>query len=129
MTRVVTPAMDQKTEYVKELGKLRYLRVEKEDHGILILSFQLDFGGAVQGGHVILDAWDQAKNRRVGTARGMDMVLRTMEALKVDSLEAAKNRTVYALYRAPMRHNDIIRGLEVPAFDGGGRILFDETPG
>jgi len=109
---------------LRELGRVERAELFVEDHGILTFYLHLTFGGSGQGfGGVALDTWDDAKKRRVGTAGGCDLVLRLLDLFKVDRLERCVGRAVYALREAPYGQ---IMGLELPAFDGGGKLLLDD---
>lgn len=107
------------SDRAKELGKVDRVFFGFEDHGILTCWVHLSFGGTGQGfGGCALDESNE-KGRRVGTAGGLDFILRLLELFKVDELGKIAGRTVYALRETDSYGAPII-GLEVPAFDGGG---------
>lgn len=107
----------------KELGKITTCELLIEDHGILTLSMTFDFGGSGQGiGGYALDTFDRDRDRRVGTAGGLDFVLRTLNLFKVDRLRAIVGRTAFAVYATD---RGIIDGIEIPAHDGGGIFMFE----
>lgn len=111
----------------KELGKVDDVRFGLEDHGIMSISIGITFGAARQGfGGIALDDWDEKRHRRIGTAAGMDFVMQILRLFKVETLEELKGRTVYALYKNDRRVGEYIIGLEMPAFDGGERLLLDD---
>ena len=59
-----------------------------EDHGILTCFLNLNYGGSGQGfGGYGLDGFDKAKDKRIGTAWGMEFVRRVLETMEVDSWE------------------------------------------
>lgn len=69
-----------------------------EDHGILTLFVTLNFGGAMQGfGGVMLSVHDEKKRRHVGTAAGMDFVLRVLQLFGVCRLSEIVGRECIAL--------------------------------
>jgi hypothetical protein len=114
---------DKTPDRLRELGKVERVQLTLEDHGILTLWLHLVFNGSGQGfGGRALDAWDEAKNRRVGTALGLDYILQMLALFKVDTLGAIKGRYVYALRNEP--YGDII-GLELPEPDGSTRFVVE----
>jgi hypothetical protein len=118
--------MDQKERDVmqKELGKVKSVDLFVEDHGILTLYVHLDFGGSGQGfGGIALDSYSEKDKERVGTASGLDFILRILRLFGVDRLEQIKGRSVFALRAGEA---GMIEGLELPAFDGGKRFLIDD---
>ena len=107
----------------RELGKVTAVHLGFEDHGIMSIALSLDFGGSVQGfGPIALSHFDRAKNRPVGTATGIDLVIVLLRLFKVDTLDAIKGRVVYALRSGGC----FIDGLEIPEFDGGGVFSLPE---
>jgi len=66
-----------------------------EDHGIFSFTLMLDYGGSGQGaGQYCLDAPMRNKKgdfvKRVGTAKGCDVLLEILRTLEVDSWEKLK---------------------------------------
>jgi hypothetical protein len=113
-------------EYEKKLGKIKDFDVFIEDHGILTWYITFDFGGSCQGfGGFGLDAWDEKKKRRVGTAEGMDLYLKILKFFAVDRASQVKGRICYALYDAPQRWNDPIKGIEKTEFEGGQTFIME----
>lgn len=108
---------------MKKLGKCGTPDLSYDDHGILTLYVQIDFGGASQGfGGYCLDAYDKASDGRQGSAAGMDFIVRLLKLFDVERLEEIKGRSVYALYEDDS-FNSSICGLETPGFDGGKTFL------
>jgi len=108
----------------KELGKVSYVKLEIEDHGMLTCTVGLVFGGSGQGfGGFRLDEYNKETKRHEGAACGTDWILRLMRCFAVSDLESIKGRTVYALRNAPC---ETIIGLEPPSFDGGERFLIPD---
>ena len=68
-------------------------RIEKtmlgyEDHGILTFYLSLDYSGGGQGfGGYGLDEFDKEKDRRVGTAYGIEAIGRVLKTVGVDTWE------------------------------------------
>lgn len=68
-------------------ARIESVRFGKEDHGIMTFYCMLDYGGSGQGfGGWALDSWDQEKGRRVGTAYGMEWIMRLFAALEVSDM-------------------------------------------
>jgi hypothetical protein len=108
----------------RELGRVEGVQLVVEDHGCLTVYLHLNFGGTGQGfGGYALDEWSNEKDRRVGTAAGLDFILRLLNLFKVTGLDRIKGRTVYALRS---KHLGQIEGLEMPAFDGGAKFVVED---
>ena len=111
-------------ELVKELARVTYATVGREDRGILVCMIGFDFGGAGQSMGIVLDTYDKAGNSRVGTAEGCEWIRRVLDLFKERDFLSLSGRTVYVL-----RANGIgpILGLEMPPFDGGTRLLLTDV--
>lgn len=110
----------------QELAKVTNVYFGKEDHGILTLNITLDYGGACQGfGGYSLDEYDKQKEKRVGTAAGMDFVLRVLDCFGVSNLDQIVGKTVYAI-RDSSGYSAKIIGLRQPPFDGKGEFLVSD---
>lgn len=111
----------------KILGKVRAVRLEIEDHGILTCMVMIDReDGGTQGfGGFSLDAYDKTLKRRVGTAAGMDWILRLLQTFGVRSLEAIVGQPIYAIYLND-EFNSVIEGLETPGFNGKRQFLISD---
>ena len=56
----------------------------KEDHGIMTLMLRLTYDGSGQGfGGYALDNYDPIKKRRIGTAYGMEYIMRLLDTLEI----------------------------------------------
>jgi hypothetical protein len=116
-----------KMEYEKKLGRIKDFDVFIEDHGILTSYITFDFGGSQQGfGGYGLDEWNEKKDRRVGTASGMDFYLKMLKFFAVDRVSQIKGKVCYALYESPQRWNDPIVGIEKAEFDGGQIFILED---
>ena len=109
----------------RQLGKVERVDLFREDHGLLTVYVHLRFAGSGQGfGGFILDTFDKARGRRVGTAMGLDFVLCLLALFDVDRLDDIRGRYVYALRSEGW--NGPITGLELPEPDGGARFMVDD---
>ncbi len=69
-------------------AKITKVRLGYEDHGILTCFLDLDYGSLSQGfGGYTLDSYDEAKKERVGTAYGMEFLIRIMKVVGVENWE------------------------------------------
>lgn len=110
----------------KELGKVEKADLFIEDHGCLTFFIYLDFGGSSQGfGGLTLDEWSKKDDRRIGTAAGLDLILRLLSLFSVDRLSEIKGRSVFAVREKSEGFGPII-GLELPQFDGGASLLVED---
>lgn len=111
----------------KTLGKVNYAKLYIEDHGILTLNIDIDFGSSGQGfGGYSLDSYNKKIERREGTASGMDFVIEVLKLFNVSSLDEIKGKPVYALKEKKDGWDLPIVGLQTPEFDGGRRFLPEE---
>jgi len=112
-------------QYEKTLAKVRAAWIGREDHGILTIGIDFDYGSSGQGlPGVALDAWDSDKKRRVGDARSIDYINAILDAFGVDRFDKIQGRTIYAL-RDP-GWNGLIRGLEPLPTEKGARIILSD---
>lgn len=88
----------------ERIAKIESTFLGRQDHGIMTATLQVSYGGTGQGvGGFALDAPPtegarEAGRRRVGTAYGMEWVVRCMDACGVDSWEKIKGRTIMVLF-------------------------------
>jgi len=95
---------------------VRSVRLGIEDHGILTMWLDLDFGGTGQGFcGPALDVWSKEKDRRVGHACGSDFILEMLRLFGVDDIQDIKGRYIIALRE---ERNGLIKGLKTPSVDG-----------
>jgi hypothetical protein len=69
-------------------ARIRKASLGIEDHGIMTCMLYLDYQGSAQGfGGYSLDTYDDTVKRRVGTAYGMEWIIRLLRAVGVDNWE------------------------------------------
>jgi len=111
------------------LGKVEDAYIEIEDHGILTCWVQLDkedgfhqaFGG------YSLDSFDKDEDRRIGTAAGLDYILRLLQIFGVSKLEDIKGKMCYALYDGGSQTlSRTIKGLRTLKIDGNETFLIKD---
>lgn len=114
--------------YVEKIAKIGSVKLGPEDHGIFTCMVYLDYGGSGQGaGGYALDAPATDENGRysgrVGTAFGMEWIMRLMRAAGVDDFSKLEGRTVLAL-----RENDGTRivGLKPLPTEQGEPFVFSD---
>ena len=113
----------------KQLARIESVSLEIEDHGILTCDVLLnkESGSHQSFGGYCLDGYDEKLKRRVGTAGGLDWILRLMQIFNVNKLEKLKGKMCYALYDTPYkRFSSQIIGLESLNIDGGGSFLISD---
>lgn len=95
-----------------------------EDHGIFTAQIDFSFGGSGQGlpGYR-LDAYDKASKRIVGTAAGLEFIMRTIAAFGVDSWEEISGRTILVLKE---KEYDVIAGLRPLPTERGKEFIFED---
>ena len=87
--------------YYGELGTVTSTRLSQEDHGIFTASLLVEWkGGGVSAGGFVLDEYDKASDRRVGTAFGLDHVMQIIETVGVASWEKIKGSNVFVLFES-----------------------------
>jgi len=105
----------------RELARVEDVSLEIEDHGILTCWLYLDKEeGFHQGfGGYSLDGYDETLKRRVGSAAGLDWILRLLQIFGVNKLEKIKGRMCYALYEDG---DEIIKGIQTLKIDGNEKF-------
>jgi len=112
--------------YHRQLGRISRARLEIEDHGILTVHLAFAFGGTCQSlSSPALDAFDPARDRRVGTAGGLDFVLRLLAVFGARHLGELEGRSAYAL-RKGTEWGASVTGVQAPEFDGGRALTLDD---
>lgn len=89
--------------YVGKFAMIKSTMLGYEDHGIFTSLLSLDMGGSGVGfGQYTLDEpedrEDHRNHRRVGTAYGLDFIIRTLETVGVSEWEQVKGSRVLALF-------------------------------
>ena len=98
----------------KELGKIISTHLGIEDHGIMSFMIVFDFGGRGRGfGGYALDTYDEKLKKRVGTAYGMEVIMRILNAVGVDKWEDLVGKVCW-VYRA--KPYDEIVAIKAPDF-------------
>lgn len=102
MANMTRPKMeiDGKT-YEMELGVIERTMLGTEDHGIFTFHLSMGFGGSGQGaGQIVLDEPYKPRTdefKRIGTAYGMDAIMRVLETVGVGSWEDLPGKHCYVL--------------------------------
>lgn len=111
--------------YEKKLGKVTSASIFFEDHGTFTFSIGINYGTGNQlfCGYA-LDRYDEKKNRRVGKASGLDLIMQLITLFDVNTFHDIIGKAVYALFDRKTKSE--IVGLEMPPFDGGNKFLISE---
>jgi len=114
-------------QLIKELARVDTVDLSIEDHGILSCFVMLDKEeGLHQGfGGYSLDGYDKKLKRRVGTAAGLDWILRLLQIFKVNKLEDITGKMCYAIYEDDS-FNRTIKGIKTLEIDGGEEFLIKD---
>lgn len=103
------------------IAKIAGVSLGWEDHGIFTCMLHLDYGHSGQGaGGYALDSFDRALDRRVGTAAGMEFIVRVMRAVGVNDWSALKGKTILALGVT----NASVAGIAPLPTEKGERFIF-----
>jgi hypothetical protein len=110
----------------KQLAKIKDARLSMDRNTFLTFWITLNYEGAGhQGfGGYCLDAYDDEKERRVGTAAGCEIIRQLLDMFKVNDFREMKGRIVYAIREEGW--NSKVVGIEIPEFDGGGKFSIAE---
>ena len=83
----------------KQLAKIKDARLSMDRNTFLTFWITLNYEGAGhQGfGGYCLDAYDDEKERRVGTAAGCEIIRQLLDMFKVNDFREMKGRIVYAI--------------------------------
>ena len=69
-------------------AKIDSTMLGREDHGIMTCMLFVNYGGACQGfGGYTLDGYDKGLEKRVGSAYGMEFIIRVLETVGVTRWE------------------------------------------
>jgi len=109
----------------KQLSRVEDCYMEIEDHGILTcwLSLDKEEGLHQSFGGYSLDGYNEELKRRVGSASGMDWILRLLQIFGVSRLEEIKGKMCYALYEDD---SQLIKGIKTLDIDGGKEFLISD---
>ena len=117
-------------EYDRTIGKATRASICREDHGILTVDLQFDYGSSGQGipGYA-LDGWNREEERREGDKRSIEFIAALMEAFGVDRFEDIKGRTVMVLHEEGKSGfgGGLIVGLEPLPTEKGKRVIFTDV--
>jgi len=83
----------------KRLAKISSASLEIKERGILNFWIHVDYEeGCSQGiGGIALDSYDKAKNKRVGTAYGCEMIRRILLAFDVNDFSELKGKHLWVI--------------------------------
>lgn len=106
----------------KKIAKVTGTFLGWEDHGMFTCSLTLDYGHSGQGaGFYQLSTYDPATDRQVGTAEGLEFVIRLLRACGVSSWERLVGRTVFAHATSGK-----VLGIEPLPTEPGEAFFFDD---
>lgn len=116
--------------YDRTIAKARKASICREDHGILTVYLDFDYGSSGQGipGYA-LDSWDREQERRVGDKRSIEFIAAIMDAFGVDAWEDIQGRTIHVLHNEGQGGfgGGLIVGLEPLPTEKGKRVIFADV--
>ncbi len=110
--------MSQRREMTREIAKVECADIEHQRGTMLVASISFEYEGGGQGFCPVLDEYDKAKERRVGTAFAADVIKRLMDVFGVESFSDIRGKIVWVTHD----HCNIAR-IESMGWDG--RRVFD----
>ena len=115
------------TDYSEKIAKIERVTLGWEDHGIFTCMLHLNYGHSGQGaGGYCLDeplrGGDDKFIRRVGTAAGMEFIVRVMRAVGVGDWSELEGKTILAL---GVTHTKVAGIAPLPT-ERGERFIFQE---
>ena len=83
----------------KLLAKITSANLEIQERGILNFWIIVDYedGGSQGIGGIALDAYDEGKKKRVGTAQGCEVIRRLLLALGVNDFSEMKGKIIWVI--------------------------------
>jgi hypothetical protein len=116
--------------YTRTIAKAGKPRISREDHGILTVFLDLDYGGSVQGIPLYaLDFWDKDEERRAGHKASIEFIMALMDAFGVDDFSKIEGKSIFALHDAPNEGGyglGYIKGLEPLPTEKGRAFVFED---
>jgi hypothetical protein len=111
---------------VEVIAKIESTSLGTEDHGIFTCWLHVNYGGSGQGiGGYSLDGPSGDGYGRVGSAEGMNFIMRLMDACGVDDWKKLPGRTVYVLKDSDKWGADVLGIRPLPAEPGKEFIFAD----
>ena len=93
----------------KELGQVKSVRLTMDRGSFIGLWINFKFKGSEQSmGGIVLCEYNKEKNRRVGTAAGLDYIIQVMSVFDVED-----SQKIIGKFAWVFRNNGIIEGFEV----------------
>ncbi len=109
----------------QELCRIEDYAFGYEDHGILTFGLELHFNNSTYqhfGGYS-LDSFDKDEDRRIGTAAGLDYIIRVMQCFDVRNLDQLKGKMCFGI-RA--ENSERFVGVKQIPQDGDGKFLIKD---
>lgn len=101
------------TEYHGANAFIRRTTLGMEDHGLMTfyLHCELTGGAEIGVGGYVLDTYDEAKKKRVGTAYGLDVIKQVLATVGVEQWEDLLGSHVIVLFDGPKSWGYGVRGI------------------
>lgn len=99
MTKLAVTVEHDGTRYAGRIAAIKSTTLGYNDHGMLDLWLNCTWDSSVIGiGGYCLDSPNAEKNGRIGTAYGLDLIIRVLETVGVESWEKLTGRQVVVLF-------------------------------
>lgn len=112
-----------------EIGRVESFDIWREDHGLLIPRLVIVTGPNGEGytyGDRPLDTFSKKKNKRVGTAGGMDFIITIMRICKANSLSKIPGKYLQVLINEDGGPFDKIIGFRQLPVDGKEEFIIED---
>lgn len=123
ITEKIQVTLPNETICFAQLGILEKVDID-DANGIATLLASFDFGGSGQGLQIVIDNYNKVHKKRIGTAFGLEIILRIMSIFEVEHFTHLKGKSAYALY-LDSKWGSIIKGIMNPYTKA--YILVDEV--
>lgn len=108
----------------ERIAKVTQATLGWEEHGIFTCWLYLNYGNSAQGaGGYALDRYDKAVNHRVGTAWGLEFIMRLMRVFDVQDWGQLVGKTCHAVIQ-----DGRVVGLRPLLTERGSAFMFNEIP-
>lgn len=111
--------------YYGNIATIKRTSLGHEDHNVFTCHLHTEWpGGGVSVGGFVMDQWDESVRSRVSTAYGMDLIVRIMETVGVQSWEKVAGSKVVVLFEEEISLGTMAVG--IANIDTGKAFIFNE---
>lgn len=108
----------------KELAQITDACFNLQDRGIFILDIFVDYENGWSQGvcNLCLDTYDKEKDKRVGTGKGMDLIISVLNLFRCNNLSELKGKHCFVL----LDEKDKVIGIKSLRCDGSKQLIYSE---